>query len=319
MTLDDSDVRSASEPAFRRAVLTGLAGPQKRIPSCWLYDEKGSALFEEITRLEEYYPTRTEVEILSRHALEIAEFCGEDALLFDYGAGSALKSEILIEAFPSLRLYVPIDIAGEMLERTTRRIGLRFPGLKIRSILADFCQEFELPANLPSGPRAAFFPGSTIGNLNFPESIAFLRRLRRHVEGQGTAVIGVDLKKNLTTLLNAYDDCEGVTAAFNLNLLARINRELDGSFPLDRFVHEARWNAEDSAVEMHLVSLDSRRVEVCGRSFSFRSGETIHTESSRKYDIDAFAGLARASGWRVTRLWRDSHGRFAVFGLEAAP
>ncbi len=318
MMLERARLPNGSDDAFRHAVMAGLAGPQKRIPSCWLYDTRGSALFEEITRLEEYYPTRAEAEILSRHAGEIAGFCGEGALLFEYGAGSALKSEILISAYPSLRLYLPIDIADDMLEQTARRIGERFPGLEIRPTLADFNQEFELPAGLPPGPRAAFFPGSTIGNLNFRESIAFLRRLRRHVEGRGTGVIGVDLKKRITTLLHAYDDREGVTAAFNLNLLERINRELDGAFPLDRFAHEARWNAEESAVEMHLVSLDSRIVEVAGHRFRFRAGESIHTESSRKYDVDAFASLAVLSGWRVAKIWRDEKGRFAEFGLEAA-
>lgn len=307
-----------TDDAFRHAVLAGLAGPRKRIPCCWLYDTRGSALFEEITRLEEYYPTRSETEILSRHAGEIATFCGEGALLFEYGAGSALKSEILISAFRFLRLYLPIDIAGEMLEQTARRMGERFPRLDIRPTFADFNQEFELPAGLPPGPRAAFFPGSTIGNLNFGESIAFLRRLRRHVEARGTAVIGVDLKKSVTTLLQAYGDREGVTAAFNLNLLGRINRELDGAFPLDRFAHEARWNAEESAVEMHLVSLDSRVVEVGGRKFRFRAGETIHTESSRKYDVDAFATLAVLSGWQVAKIWRDENGRFAEFGLQGS-
>jgi dimethylhistidine N-methyltransferase len=316
--LERARLPNRSDEAFRDAVVAGLSSPRKRLPCCWLYDARGSALFEEITRLEEYYPTRSEAEILSRHAGEIAQFCGEGALLFEYGAGSALKSEILISAFPSLRLYLPVDIAGETLEQTARRIGRRFPGLDIRPVLADFTQEFELPASLPPGPRAAFFPGSTIGNLNFRDSIAFLRRLHWHVDGRGTAVIGVDLKKDITTLLHAYDDREGVTAAFNLNLLERINRELDGAFPLDRFVHEARWNESDSAVEMHLVSLDARVVEVCGRRFRFRAGETIHTESSRKYEVDSFACLAVLSGWRVAKIWRDENSRFAEFGLEAS-
>jgi dimethylhistidine N-methyltransferase len=319
MTLDYNGLRSDADVPFRNAVLAGLSSPQKHIPSCWLYDERGSELFEAITRLDEYYPTRVETEILARHAQDIAEFCGDDALLIEYGAGSAIKSEILIDAYPSLRLYLPIDIAGEMLHQTMRRISQRFPKLKIRPILADFNQEFALPASLPPGPRAAFFPGSTIGNLNFRETIAFLRRVRRHVNGAGTAVIGADLKKDLRVLLKAYDDREGVTAAFNLNLLERINRDLDGDFPLSRFVHEARWNADDSAVEMHLVSIDSRRVEVSGHTFAFRPGETIHTESSRKYDLNSFDRLAKQSGWRVARLWRDSKGQFAVFGLETAP
>jgi dimethylhistidine N-methyltransferase len=187
--------------------------------------------------------------------------------------------------------------------------------LAIFPIIADFNHDFDLPHALPSGRRTAFFPGSTIGNLNADEAGAFLRRLRRHVAKRGTAIIGVDLKKDVGMLIDAYDDSEGVTAAFNLNLLARINRELDGMFPLERFVHEARWNAAESAIEMHLVSMDACNVSACGQEFCFRAGESIHTESSRKYDLDMFAALAEMTGWRVTKIWQDGKRRFAVFGL----
>jgi uncharacterized SAM-dependent methyltransferase len=183
-------------------------------------------------------------------------------------------------------------------------------------IIADFNQDFELPPGLPPGPRAAFFPGSTIGNLHALASVAFLNRIRRHTRA-GTAIIGIDLKKDVQTLLHAYDDREGTTAAFNLNLLARINRELSGAFPLDRFKHEARWNASEAAVEMHLVSLDARIVAVGARKFAFRSGETIHTETSRKYDLAGFASLAGMGGWRLAEAWKDGEGRFAVVGLRA--
>jgi len=313
--LETGYVRSKVNEAFRAAVVAGLSRPRKTVAPCWLYDERGSQLFEQITRLDAYYPTRTETEILLRHAGEIARFCGGGTLLFEYGAGAGIKTEILIAALDRPRLYVPIDIAGDFLARTVRRIERRFPDLDVLPVVADFNHDFELP-DLPPGRRTAFFPGSTIGNLNHVEAAAFLRRLRRHVGKQGKAIIGVDLKKDVRMLIDAYNDSEGVTAAFNLNLLARINRELDGAFPLDRFAHEARWNASESAIEMHLVSLDARRVAVCGEDFAFEAGETIHTESSRKYDLDVFAALAGSTGWRATKVWLDRNHYFAVFGLE---
>jgi len=313
--LETECVRTKWNEAFRAAVVAGLSRQRKTMAPCWLYDERGSQLFEQITRLDDYYPTRAETEILLRHAGEIARFCGEEVLLFEYGAGAGIKTEILIGALDRPRLYVPIDIAGDFLALTAGRIERRFPDLDVFPVVADFNHDFELP-ELPAGRRTAFFPGSTIGNLNHAEAAAFLCRLRRHVGEQGTAIIGVDLKKDVQTLLDAYDDREGVTAAFNLNLLARINRELDGDFPLDRFAHEARWNASESAIEMHLVSLDERRVAAAGEEFPFWSGETIHTESSRKYDLGSFAALAELTGWRATRLWLDENGYFAVFGLE---
>ena len=306
------------DEAFRRAVVDGLSRPQKSIPCCWLYDDAGSELFERITRVEDYYPTRTETAILRRHANEIAEFCGPDAVVIEYGAGYGVKTEILLDALKRPRLYAPIDIAADVLADTARRFRARFPRLPIFPMVADFNDDFELQSGLPGGRRAAFFPGSTIGNLSRVETLAFLRRVRRHVtspDGEGEAIIGVDLKKNVATLIRAYDDREGVTAAFDLNLLARINRELDGNFPLSRFVHEARWNEDEQAMEMHLVSLDALVVEAAGQSFAFHAGETIHTESSRKYDVATFQGLAEASGWRVARVWQDDNGLFAIFGL----
>lgn len=311
--MTELDTQTRWNEAFRDAVLAGLSPPRKTLPSCWLYDARGCELFNAITRLDDYYLTRAETAILSRHAPDIARFCGEGAALLEYGAGAGIKTELLIDALDAPRLYVPIDIAGDELLRTTQRIGRRFTSLKTSPVLADFTGAFHLP-DLPRGPRVAFFPGSTIGNLDRREAIAFLTRMRAHVEG-GRAIIGVDLKKDRNTLLNAYDDSEGVTAAFNLNLLERINRELDGGFPLDRFEHEARWNEAESAVEMHLVSLDARKIPAAGRSFAFQAGESIHTESSRKYDLDGFAALAEAAGWRLARCWRDP--QFAVLGLDA--
>jgi dimethylhistidine N-methyltransferase len=315
--LDRVDLKTLQREAFRADVVAGLSQPCKTLPSRWLYDDRGSQLFEDITRLEEYYPTRTETGILREHAAEIAAFVGEGAVLFEYGAGAGIKTEILIDALQTPRMYVPVDIAGDFLDQTIERMRARYPLLETRGVIADFTTDFDLPADLPRARRAAFFPGSTIGNLDEAETLAFLRRMRRHVGRRGSAVIGADLKKDLNTLLAAYDDREGVTAAFNVNLLARVNRELDGEFPLDRFAHEARWNASESAVEMHLVSLDARTVRVDGHRFAFEAGETIHTESSRKYDERSIADLADRSGWRVAACWSDAERRFAVFGLEA--
>ena len=319
--LDEPLVLSPQTQAFRADVLEGLARPQKSVPSRWLYDDRGSALFEEITQLEEYYPTRTETAILRRHIGEIADFCGEQALVLEYGAGAGVKTEILLDALRKPRLYVPIDIAGDFLSLTIERIRRLYPRLEAQPVIADFSQDFALPA-MPEGPRAGFFPGSTIGNLDRRQAVAFLRRMRRHVQADGAqadgvAIVGVDLKKDLKTLLAAYDDHEGVTAAFDLNLLARINRELWGDFVLSHFAHEARWNPGESAVEMHLVSLDDQIARVDGQSFSFRKGETIHTESSRKYSRESFTAMVEEAGWRVGRFWTDAEDRFGVFGLTA--
>jgi L-histidine N-alpha-methyltransferase len=315
--LDITNQQTQQLEAFRADVAIGLSLAQKKLPSRWLYDDNGCIIFEEITRLDEYYPTRTETAILQENAQEIAEFCGERAVLLEYGAGAGIKTEILLDALDRPGLYVPIDIAGDFLEETVARMRRRFPDLQTLPVVADFTSDFDLPRGVPRARRSAFFPGSTIGNLDGAETTEFLRRVRRHVGWRGAAIIGVDLKKDLPTLLAAYDDREGVTAAFNLNLLTRINRELGGEFRLDGFAHEARWNEQESAVEMHLVSLQDQTVAVDGRRFGFRAGETIHTESSRKYDIRGFMEMAGDSRWRVSAIWSDQNRRFAVFGLDA--
>jgi dimethylhistidine N-methyltransferase len=316
--LDKVDARIRQREAFRADAIAGLSRAQKTLPSRWLYDDRGCQLFEAITRLAEYYPTRTETAILRAHASEIAGFVGRDAILLEYGAGAGIKTEILIEALEAPRLYVPIDIAGDFLEQTAARMRDRFPDVETLPIVADFTSDFDVPRYIPEGARAAFFPGSTIGNLDEAQTSAFLRRIRRHAGTQGCAIIGIDLRKDLGTLLPAYDDGEGVTAQFNLNLLARINRELGGDFALDQFAHEARWNEAESAVEMHLVSRVAQVAALDGRSIAFRAGETIHTESSRKYDVHGFAEIAEANGWRAGPVWTDQDRRLAVVGLRAA-
>ncbi len=303
--------------AFRADVAFGLSQQRKRLPSRWLYDIRGCEIFEDITRLEEYYPTRTETAILRDNAREIADFCGERAVLFEYGAGAGIKTEILIGALDRPRLYVPIDIAGDFLNETVGRMRQRFPELQTLPVVADFTHDFEIPRGVPTGSRCAFFPGSTMGNLDAHESQRFLRQVRRHVGSRGTAIIGVDLKKDLGTLLPAYDDREGVTAAFNLNLLVRINRELGGDFAPEWFEHQARWSEAESAVEMHLVSLRDQVVTVDGQRFAFAGGETIHTESSRKYDVRSFMEVVEDGRWSVSAIWSDTDRRFAVFGLHA--
>jgi len=303
--------------AFRADVASGLSQRQKTLPSRWLYDDHGCKIFEEITQLDEYYPTRTETAILRDRAREIADFCGEKAVLLEYGAGAGIKTEILIDALDRPRLYVPIDIAGDFLDGTVVRMRQRFPDLETLPVVADFTSDFDIPRGVPRGRRSAFFPGSTIGNLDPHETEQFLRRVRRHVGWRGAAIVGVDLKKDVGTLLAAYDDREGVTAAFNLNLLTRINRELDGDFSLEGFAHQARWNEVESAIEMHLVSLREQVVTVNGRPFAFEIGETIHTESSRKYEVGSFLELAECWGWCVNAIWSDPDRRFAVFGLDA--
>ncbi|HEX4269457.1 MAG TPA: ergothioneine biosynthesis protein EgtB [Steroidobacteraceae bacterium] len=301
---------------FRGEVIAGLSqSPQKRLPARWLYDDRGSELFEEITRLQEYYPTRTETGILHDRAGEISAFCGENVTLVEYGAGASVKTEILLNALRNPRIYVPIDISADYLDNTAHRLRQRFPDLVTRQMVADFCADFALPEWIPLRNRVAFFPGSTLGNLDPGEAVALLRRMRGHMSGSGRALIGADLRKPLEVLLPAYDDAAGVTAKFNRNLLTRINRELAGSFRPELFRHAARWNEIEAAVEMHLISGCAQSVRVAGRNFYFRAGESIHTESSRKFEIAGFEALARESGWRVDRVWTDAAAQFALFGL----
>ena len=312
----DVRTRSQQSEAFEADVVVGLGHTPKTLPSRWLYDDRGSELFEDITKLDEYYPTRTETAIMQKHSAAMAAFCGPNVTLLEYGAGAGVKTEILVSALRQPRLYVPIDIAGDFLDQTAARFRWRFPHLPTKPIVAEFTSSFALPNWVPVGARVAFFPGSTIGNLDSGEVATFLQRMRRHVGPGGKAIIGVDMKKDLNVLLHAYDDREGVTAAFNLNLLARINRELDADFAIGQFHHSARWNEAESAVEMHLVSGQAQTATVSGHAFDFDAGESIHTESSRKYDLGGFTALANANGWQIDRVWTDARNYFSIFGLS---
>jgi dimethylhistidine N-methyltransferase len=306
---------SRTSDRFRGDIIDGLSRAQKRLPSCWLYDDVGSALFEEITQLPEYYPTRVETQILRDDAAGIAEFCGENVTLLEYGAGAGVKTEILIGALKNPRLYIPVDIAGDFLDQTAARFRERFPNLATRPVAADFCADFTLPDWIPLPNRVAFFPGSTIGNLDDEEVALFLCRMRTHVGPGGRAIIGVDLRKPLDVLVPAYDDAAGVTARFNLNLLTRINRELGGNFVLRNFSHAAKWNETASAIEMHLISRKAQSVTIAGYEFHFAAKESIHTETSRKYDVLHFTDMAHQSGWKVAQIWTDPHAQFALFGI----
>jgi dimethylhistidine N-methyltransferase len=317
MMLATADYRLSQPELFRQDVLAGLSMHRKSLPCRWLYDERGSELFEQITQLKEYYPTRVETGILRENAAEIAAFVGKGATLIEYGAGAGIKTEILIAALEAPRLYVPVDISGDFLDQAVISLRHRFPTIGIWPIVADFTGDFEIPAGIPVKGRSAFFPGSTVGNLDHAETVSFLRRVRRHVGAKGTVVIGADLTKDIRILLAAYNDRQGVTAAFNLNLLARINRELDADFRLERFAHEARWNSSNSAVEMHLVSREAQTVTVSGQRFDFEAGESIHTETSRKYTVSTLSAIVESAGWYIEEMWTDPRQSFGVFGLAS--
>ncbi len=306
----------ADNSDFAADVLRGLGGTPKRVPAKYFYDDAGSLLFERITDLPEYYPTRCEMDILREQAAAIAKLIPQGAALVEFGAGANKKARILLRAAPQLSVYVPVDICGEMIEREAIELRLDFPRLKVLPVTADITQAFELPAEAKAAPlRVGFFPGSTIGNFEPHEAAAFLRHAGR-ILGRGAAfIVGVDLVKDTQILKKAYNDSQGVTAKFNLNLLTRINRELDAKFNPACFEHHAFFNRDRSRIEMHLASLKRQRIKVCGECIEFRAGETIHTENSYKYSIDSFRALARCAGWTPAAVWTDADNYFSVHVL----
>ena len=304
--------------AFRRDVLAGPAAPIPAVPARWLYDHRGSQLFDEITRLPSYYPTRTETALLTRVIREIAAQIPEGAAVVEFGAGSATKTPILLDAIAP-EAYVPVDISGEYLEQSASELQSRFPKLDVIPVVADFARPFSLPGGIEHLARLGFFPGSTIGNF-VPASATDLLRQFRDLLGVGSQLlIGMDRVKPVERLIAAYDDPEGVTADFNLNLLERINRELDGTIPLDAFRHEARWNDILSRIEMHLVATRDVEFMVSGERFRFREGSSIHTENSHKYGLRGGRMLLLAGGWTPVAEWTDDAGDFAVVLAEAQP
>lgn len=303
---------------FLDDVLTGLAQARKTLPPKYFYDARGCELFEKICELPEYYPTRTELAIMREHAGAMAKFLGPDCQLIELGSGSSRKTRILIEHLQP-PLYVPIDIAGEALRAAAAGLAQRFPWLNIIGVCADYTKPLTLPefVDVPTRNKAVYFPGSTIGNFTPQEAIEFLRLVRRMVGPGGALLIGVDLKKDKKVLDSAYDDAAGVTAAFNLNLLARINRELEGDFQLQCFRHKAFYDEDRGRIEMHLESLVSQYVHVGGERLHFSQGETIHTEISCKYSIEEFRAVAKRAGFAPEQTWIDAASLFSVHGMRA--
>jgi dimethylhistidine N-methyltransferase len=304
---------------FRRDVLDGLGRPHKTLPCKYFYDAHGSELFERICELEEYYPTRCSREILARHGGAMAAELGPACALIEYGSGSSRKTRLLLDRLDRPAAYVPVDISGEQLARTARRLARRYPAMPVVPVCADFTVGFALPPlPRPAARRAVYFSGSTIGNFDHPEAIALLAGIARLCGPGGGLLIGVDLKKDPRILEPAYNDRLGVTAAFNLNLLARINRELGADFVLDRFAHHAFYDPDVGRIEMHLISRAAQRVRVGDAVFAFAAGESICTEYSYKYGLDQFAAMGAAAGLCREQVWTDENGWFSVQYLRVA-
>ncbi|WP_332675108.1 L-histidine N(alpha)-methyltransferase [Aromatoleum sp.] len=326
MNLDPESILSvaSSEPPFEpgvaefaRAVVDGLRTVPKRVPCKFLYDAEGSALFERICDLPEYYPTRTELGLLERHADEIARHIGDDAELVEFGAGSGVKVRLLLDALARPRVYVPIDISGPHVRAAAGRLASDYLGLAVRPVVADYTRPFRLPAmGAGARRRVGFFPGSTIGNFAPDEAVRFLVMAMRLLKGGGL-LVGVDLVKDPAVLHAAYNDSAGVTAAFNRNLLGRANRELDADFDLDRFAHYAFYHPLAQRIEMHLVSLEHQHVRAAGEKFVFAAGEALHTEDSYKYTVDGFRALAMRAGFVPAAVWSDPQGLFSLHWLES--
>ena len=299
--------------AFEDDVLAGLRTTPKRVPAKYFYDGAGSLLFERITELPEYYPTRCEMRILRDRARDIVKLIPEGAALVEFGSGSNKKVRIVLRAARKLAAYVPVDICGEMLEQEAAELRLDFPQLNVLPVRADITHQFELPSEAKAAPmRVGFFPGSTIGNFEPHEAAAFLRNAGRILGLGATLIIGVDLIKPVEVLNAAYNDAAGVTAKFNLNLLVRINRELGATFKIDSFEHHAFYNRERHRIEMHLASLKRQKVKVAGEIVDFRAGETIHTENSYKYSVASLGALARGAGWQPAGSWTDAREYFSI-------
>ena len=306
------------EEGFRAVALAGLARAHKAIPCRFLYDQAGSELFEQICELPEYYVTRAETAILTAHAGEIAARIGSQARLIEFGSGASHKVRLLLNALDRPRSYVPIDISGETLHQAASSIASDFPALEVIAVCADYMNPGRLPALAlrPGGRRVGFFPGSTIGNLTPEEAVEFLRGCRALLGQAGGMIVGADLKKDEGLLNAAYNDAAGVTARFTLNLLERMNRELDADFDRTRFAHEAFYNADAGRMEIYISSLMNQIVTVSGRRFMFANGERLHVEYSYKFSVEEFQALARRAGFRPVQCWAGS-GLFGVYYLAA--
>ena len=305
---------TVSSDSFAADVIEGLTAKPKRLPPKYFYDLAGSALFEKITHLPEYYPTRSELGLLKGNAPAIASLFPPGCALVEFGAGSSRKARILLGAAASVEAYAPVDISGDFLEQDAAQLRRDFPRLIVQPLVGDFSQTLEFPAAIAKLPRVGFFPGSTIGNFEPHEACKFLRNAGALLGDGAVFVVGVDLVKDKEILYRAYNDSEGVTAKFNFNLLVRINRELGANFNLSAFEHHAFYNSEQHRIEMHLASLRRQKVKVAGTTIDFRAGETIHTENSYKYTVESFQALARGSGWSPLKAWTD--GLFSLHALS---
>ena len=313
----ERELAESTVEQFRSDVIRGLSASEKELPCKYLYDDAGSRLFEDICNVPEYYPTRTELGILHQYAQEMASALGPRCLLIEYGSGSSCKTRLLIDHLIDPAGYVPVDIAGRQLEESSQALGRDYPWLTIRPLCADFTRALNVPAE-PARRRVVYFPGSTIGNLAPAEATALLRRTARLCGEGGGLLLGVDLKKAPRLITEAYNDSQGVTAAFNTNLLLRMNRELGTDFHADRFWHHAFYNPAESRMEMHLVSQQDQQVALDGHCFFFAQGESIRTEYSYKYSDHNLQVLAAASGFDVQEAWTDEHSFFTVQLWSAA-
>jgi dimethylhistidine N-methyltransferase len=311
---------TAAASRFRADVIRGLRAPRKYLPCKYFYDNIGSELFEKITRLPEYYPTRTESALMALQAVEMADLLGRRCLLAEYGSGSSAKTRLLLDHLREPAGYVPIDVSGEHLLRSARALAADYPALEVLPLCADFTGPLRLPAPRVRPARTVvYFPGSTVGNFTPPEAAALLRRTAQLCGPGGALLLGADLRKEPRVIEEAYNDEQGVTAAFNINLLARINRELGADFDLDQFAHRAFFDAALGRIEMHLVSRRDQRASVGGEAFFFAEGESIHTENSYKYTLRDLYEMAEAGGFEVGRVWTDPLAYFSVSYLSARP
>ena len=319
IALVDRD-RDGVDRAFRKDVLTGLAQNQKAIPARWLYDDAGSQLFEDITDLEEYYPTRAETEILGARGDEFASLIGEGRAVVEFGSGSSVKTPLLLRAIAPAA-YVPLDISGDFLRASASALGAKFPQVEVYPVEADFMKEVSLPSTVASFRKLGFFPGSTIGNMVPRTAVDLLRSMLATLgaeEGEKPLLlIGMDLVKDKAVLEAAYDDARGITAEFNLNLARRINRELGGTIPVEALRHRAPWNDDFARVEMHLEATRDIHFDVAGQHFTMRAGETIHTENSHKFTRRSANTLLLAGGWTPIERWTDGEERFSLILAEA--
>ena len=312
----EDGTRSFADPAFRADVIDGLTRRPRAIPARWFYDHRGSQLFEAITELPEYYPTRTERALLETKAGEIAAAVGAGRAVVEFGSGSSTKTPIVLQAVdPSA--YVPIDISGDFLRESSKALADLFPGLPVFPVEGDFLKPLALPLQVRDLPKLGFFPGSTIGNMIPSSSTDLLRAMRTSLGEGAMLLIGMDRIKDAAVLERAYDDAAGVTATFNLNLLHRINRELDGTIPVDAFRHRAIWNDDRARIEMHLEATRDVTFTIEGRPFEMTANETIHTENSHKYGDRDARMLLHAGGWTPVACWTDAQDQFALYLAEA--